>query len=100
MTKITTKDIKHISKLAKLKLTGKEEKKYSKQLESIISYIDELKEVDISSVEPTSQTTGLVNVKREDEIITGGLTQKQALTGSEKVNNDYFVVPGVIKDRT
>jgi aspartyl-tRNA(Asn)/glutamyl-tRNA(Gln) amidotransferase subunit C len=98
--KLTRQDVKHVAKLANLKLTSKDIDKFSKQLSEIVAYIDKLKKVDTSDVEPTSQTTGLENVTRNDERLPQhDLTQKQALSGTEEVHNGYFVVPMVLKKR-
>jgi len=60
-------DIKHIAKLARIKLTGKEEEKFDKELSSVLDFIDQLNKVDTSKVEPAYQITGLVNSFRSDE---------------------------------
>ena len=60
-------DIKHIAKLARIKLTEKEEKKFEKELSSILEFIDQLNKVDTSKVGPAYQITGLVNSFRTDE---------------------------------
>ncbi|NQU77175.1 Asp-tRNA(Asn)/Glu-tRNA(Gln) amidotransferase subunit GatC [Candidatus Falkowbacteria bacterium] len=61
-------DIKNISKLARLELTPAEEKKFSKELSSILDYFEQLKEIKTDNVEPTAQVTGLENITREDKI--------------------------------
>ncbi len=66
--KLNKKDIEHIAKLARLDLTKDELKKYGDQLSSVLNYVDQLKEVDVTDVEPTAQVTGLDNVWREDKI--------------------------------
>lgn len=60
-------DIKHIAKLARIKLTEKEEEKFGKELASILDFIDQLNKADTSKVEPAYQITGLVNSFRSDE---------------------------------
>ena len=60
-------DIKHIAKLARIKLTEKEEEKFDKELSSVLDFIDQLNKVDTSKVEPAYQITGLVNSFRSDE---------------------------------
>ena len=65
---LTPAQVRHIAKLARLTLTEAEEKKYAKELSAILNYIDKLKEVDTSKVEPTAQVTGLKNSFREDVI--------------------------------
>ncbi len=60
-------DIKHIAKLARIKLTEKEEEKFGKELASILDFTDQLNKADTSKVEPAYQITGLVNSFRSDE---------------------------------
>ena len=66
--KLTKQEIEHIANLARLKLTDKEIKKYGDQLSGVLSYIDQLKEVNTDDVEPTAQVTGLTNVLRDDKV--------------------------------
>ena len=101
MGKLGKKDVRHVAKLAKLKLTSDEIDKFSKQLSEIISYVEELDEVDISKIEPTSQTTGLENIIREDKRKSDDcLSQEEALSGTEKTHNGYFVVPRIFEARS
>lgn len=93
-------DVKHVATLAKITLSPQDLKKYLKQLSAIVEYISALQEVDTASVEPTSQTTGLLNVFRTDEVnpqIT--LTKEEALSGKDNTVNGYFAVPEILKER-
>jgi aspartyl-tRNA(Asn)/glutamyl-tRNA(Gln) amidotransferase subunit C len=100
MTQLTTDDVAHVSLLANLPLTPDEIEKFKDQLSPVVSYIDELSEVDTDGVEPTSQTTGLENVMREDEIQAERiLSQEEALSGTEKTHNGYFVVDMVLGEK-
>jgi len=65
--KLKREQIDHIAKLARLELTEAELKKYGSQLSDVLNYIDQLKEVDTTDIEPTAQITGLENALREDE---------------------------------
>ncbi len=85
MRSLSKDDVLHVAKLAKLTLTSKEITKFQGQLSKIIDYIGQLSEVDTSNLEPTSQTTGLENVFRPDEVKTSDLT-----------NDGYFVVDAVL----
>ena len=101
MGKLSADDIKHVAQLAQLDLTAKEISKFRKQLSEVVSYVDELKEVNVKGVAPTSQTTNLENIHKKDVIeVDQALTEKEALSGTEKVHNNYFKVPGVIDPRT
>lgn len=66
---ITDKDVKHIAKLARLRIKDDEISKFANQLSSILNYVEQLNELDTSTVDETSQVTGLKNVVQEDQII-------------------------------
>ena len=65
--KLKKEETKHIADLARLELTEEELKKYGSQLSDVLNYIDQLKEVDTTGIEPTAQITGLENALRQDE---------------------------------
>lgn len=98
MAKLTNADVTHVAKLASLKLTSDEVDKFREQLSKIIDYINELSEVNASGLEPTSQTTGLENVKRRD-VITEGLTQDEAVSQAVNIYNGYFKVSAILTER-
>ena len=100
MGKISEKDVKHVAKLAKLALVDGEISEFSKQLSEIISYVEELDKVDTSKTEPTSQTTGLENVSRQDKRSSETvLSQEEALSGTESIQNGYFVVDAILQPK-
>ena len=97
MAQLTVGEVKHVAKLANLSLKDEEMETYQKQLSEVIDYIKELQKVDVTGVEPTSQTTGLINITREDEVnMQRVLPQEAAVGQANKVNNEYFVVPAMI----
>ena len=66
---ISKEEVKHIAKLARLGLTSSAIRKFQKELSSILDYIEKLKEVDISGIEPTSHSIEIENVmRRNDEL--------------------------------
>ena len=94
--KLTKKEVLHVAKLAKLSLSPSKISTFEKQLSDVVNYVSELGEVDTKDVEPTSQTTGLTNVFREDGEGGESISSEKALSGTEKIHNNYFVVPQVI----
>ncbi len=58
--------VQQIAKLSNLTLSGEELAKFSKQLDETVEYIDNLQELDIKNVEPTSSPAGNVNIYFED----------------------------------
>lgn len=69
---LTADNVRHIAKLARLTLTDEEIVRFTKDLGGIFTLIEQLSEVDTSSVEATAQVTGLSNVSRVDAIRQGG----------------------------
>jgi aspartyl-tRNA(Asn)/glutamyl-tRNA(Gln) amidotransferase subunit C len=65
---ISKDEVKHIAGLARIGMNEKEVDKFSHDLSSILDWIEQLKEVDITGVEPTAHITGLENKFREDKI--------------------------------
>lgn len=66
MATLTEEQVRHIAKLARLRLSDAEVKKYSTELTKILGYIEILNELKTDDVGPTAQVTGLENVLRED----------------------------------
>ena len=58
----TSFDIHYVARLARLELSAAEEQKLGGQLRQVLDYIEQLKRVDISNVEPTAHAIPLANV--------------------------------------
>jgi len=90
-------DVKNIAKLSRLELSPAEEKKFSKELSSILDYVEQLKEIKTDNIEPTAQVTGLTNVTREDkfdETRTKG-AHKGILGNAPKRDDDHIEVKAI-----
>ena len=85
MGNLSKDDVLHVAKLSKLTLTPKEITKFQVQLSKVVDYIGNLSEVDTSNCQPTSQTTGLENVFRPDEVKISNL-----------IHDDYFVIDKIL----
>ena len=89
-------DVKYVAHLARLSLTPDEEQKISAQLGNILGYIEKLKEVDVSGVEPTAHAFPLVNVTRPDEV-RPSLSNEDALRNAPAKANGLFMVPKIVE---
>jgi aspartyl-tRNA(Asn)/glutamyl-tRNA(Gln) amidotransferase subunit C len=89
-------DVKYVAHLARLSLSPDEEQKISAQLGNILGYIEKLKEVDVSGVEPTAHAFPLVNVTRTDEV-RPSLSQEDALRNAPAQANGLFIVPKIVE---
>jgi aspartyl-tRNA(Asn)/glutamyl-tRNA(Gln) amidotransferase subunit C len=89
-------DIKYVAHLARLHLTPDEEKKLGEQLGGILGYIEKLKELDVTGVEPTAHAVPMVNVTRADEI-RPSLSHEDALRNAPAKANGLFMVPKIVE---
>ncbi len=93
---ISKEEVKHIAKLARLGLTEKEIKKMQKELSSILDYIEKLKEVDTSKIEPTSHSMRLENVMRIDQS-EKPLKSQKLLELAPETKNGYLKTKPILK---
>ena len=91
--KITLK----IASLAKLELTDQEIKEYSKDLTNILKWMEELKEVDVSNVQPVTSVTKNDLYEREDIAYKNTVEQEKILLNAPEKVGEYFTVPKVIE---
>ena len=89
-------DVKYVSHLARVALTPPEEQAISAQLGEILGYIEKLKEVDVSGVDPTAHAFPLVNVTRPDEV-RPSLPHQEALRNAPAAANGLFLVPKILE---
>lgn len=99
MAKITKDIVKHMSHLAKIPVSGKEEEELAKGFNKTLEVVDELFKVDVKGVEPTHQVTGLTNIFREDKLNEKKmLSQERALLNAKRKHNGYFVVDQIMEE--
>ena len=89
-------DVRYVAHLARLTLSPEEEQKLSAQLGDILGYIEKLKEVDVTGVEPTANAFPLINVTRADEI-QPSMTNEDALRNAPVQANGLFIVPKIVE---
>ena len=95
---LSREEVQHIAKLARLGLTEKEIGKFQKELSSILDYIEKLKEVDISKVEPTSHSIKVENIMRGDEPKEKKLeTRKKLIEMAPETKEGFLKVKSILK---
>jgi aspartyl-tRNA(Asn)/glutamyl-tRNA(Gln) amidotransferase subunit C len=88
-------DIKYIAHLARLALTPAEEEQFGAQLAGILGYIEKLKQLDVTGIEPTAHAVPLVNVARAD-LVAPSLSNEEALRNAPAQANGLFMVPKIV----
>ncbi len=88
--------VKHISKLARISLDEKKIDTLSKDLTSIMKFIEKLNEINTSKTDPLTSIINASLKSRKDEVKDGKI-RDQILKNSPEKNDEFFVVPKVIE---
>ena len=89
-------DVKRVAHLARIALTPDEEKKLGSQLGHVLGYIEKLRELDVTNVEPTAHAVPMVNITRDDEV-RPSLPHDEAMRNAPKKAGGLFVVPQIVE---
>lgn len=89
-------DVKYVAHLARIQLSPEEEQKLGAQLDNILGFMEKLKTLDVSNVEPTAHAVPTVNVTRVDEV-RPSLPHEEALRNAPAKANGLFNVPKIVE---
>jgi aspartyl-tRNA(Asn)/glutamyl-tRNA(Gln) amidotransferase subunit C len=87
--------VRHIARLARLKLTDDEVALFAEQLARVVDYVEQLREVDTAGVEPLAHPLPLTNVTREDRPHVP-FDDQTALANAPQSADGFFKVPPVL----
>lgn len=96
MASHTDLNIDHVATLARIALTPEEKARFAAQLADVLGYIEELKQVDVSGVEPTAHAFPLYNVWADD-VAREGLPVELALGNAPAQRDNMVSVPTVVE---
>lgn len=97
MKKLSSEEVAHVARLARLALDETEQERFAVQLGQILAYAEKIRELDLEGVEPTAHVLGLTNVTRRDEV-RPSLDRDEVLRNGPEVENGYFRVPRVVEE--
>ena len=96
MSSATQLDIDHVATLARLALTPEEKATFAQQLGDVLHHIEQLKQVDVSGVEPMAHAAPVYNVWADD-VARPGLAVDVALGNAPAQRDHMVVVPKVVE---
>lgn len=96
MSTVTTADVQHLAALSNLQLSDDETANLQSDIETILTYIEQLGELDTSGVEPTYQVTGLENVWRDDTVQPHQASRDTLLSLAAAAQDHQVKVPKVL----
>ena len=93
---IDAKVVHDVAALSRLRVDPSEEGRLVTELQSILSYVEQLQALDVGEIEPTSQVgAGSETPLREDRVKPSDV-REEALAQAPDRDGDYFRVPRVV----
>ncbi len=93
--KISAEEVKKVAGLARLEIPQDDIPRLAAELDSILSYVDKLSELDTTGVPPTTHAIPMTNAFRDD-VVTESLTHAGGLANAPRDNGEFFVVTRAI----
>jgi aspartyl-tRNA(Asn)/glutamyl-tRNA(Gln) amidotransferase subunit C len=92
---LSADDVRWVAHLARLELSPDELATITPQLQAIVAYVDQLRQVNTESVEPLAHPLPLQNVFHSDELAPS-LPVDAALANAPARQGDFYRVPAVL----
>ena len=87
--------VKRVAKLARIAVTEEEAAKMEGELNTILGFVEQLDEVDVSGVEAMTSVTPMEMKKRVDEV-TDGDKADDIVANAPATEDNFFLVPKVV----
>ena len=94
---ITKKDVDYVAKLARVAISPEETALYQEQLERILGYIGQLKEIDTKNVKPTAHPHAVSNVWRDKDEPRAFEAKKELMENAPDLEETFYRVKKVIE---
>ena len=96
MADLSRDDVLKLARLARLDLTDEEVEEFATELSAVLGYVEQLQNVDVSGLQPTSQVTGLKNVMRDDTVVDYGIGRDALLRNVPQTQDGQIKVKRMI----
>ena len=94
---IDDKTIDKLAKLSSLEISEDSKENLKSELADIVNFVENLNEIDVSSVEATFTTISGGQALREDEIDASDELAQHIMNHAPKTEENYFIVPPIIE---
>ena len=95
-SRISSDDVAHVARLARLSLTPEDLERFTAQLGAVLDHARDVEALDTAGVPPTAHPLPLENVFREDEP-GPSLDRAEVLAQAPSVEDDRFRVPRILE---
>jgi aspartyl-tRNA(Asn)/glutamyl-tRNA(Gln) amidotransferase subunit C len=94
--KVDEATVRHVARLARIKVSGQEAASLQRELTAILEWVEQLGEVDTSSVEPMTRVESMALPMRADTVTDGGIAEA-IVRNAPLTEENFFVVPKVVE---
>jgi aspartyl-tRNA(Asn)/glutamyl-tRNA(Gln) amidotransferase subunit C len=95
--RLTLDEVRHVAKLARLRLTDDQLEQYRGQLSTVLDHIAKLNELDVEGVEPMAHPGDLTN-RLDDDAVGESLDVEQVLAIAPATESHFLAVPKVFTE--
>ncbi|MDG1207920.1 MAG: Asp-tRNA(Asn)/Glu-tRNA(Gln) amidotransferase subunit GatC [Paracoccaceae bacterium] len=88
--------VRRVAHLARIEVDEAALEPLSKELSAILSFAEQLAEVNVDGVEPMTSVTPMALKRRQDEVTDGGI-QDKILANAPDTREGFFAVPKVVE---
>ncbi len=88
--------VRRIARLARIAVTDDEVPHLQGELNAILSFVEQLNEVNVEGVEPMTSVTPMTMKKRQDGVTDGGYAN-QIVRNAPATEDGFFLVPKVVE---
>jgi aspartyl-tRNA(Asn)/glutamyl-tRNA(Gln) amidotransferase subunit C len=88
--------VRRIARLARIAVTDQDVPHLQDELNAILSFVEQLGEVDVEGVEPMTSVIPMAMKKREDIVTDGGYPDR-IIENAPVTEDNFFVVPKVVE---
>jgi len=88
--------VRRIARLARIKITDEEARGLETELSGILDWVEQLREVDTSAVEPMTRVVP-IELKKRADTVTDGEVAPDVVANAPLAEDGFFVVPKVVE---
>ena len=88
--------VRRVARLARIAVTDDDVEAMKGELNTILGFVEQLGEVDVSGVEPMTSVIPMVMKKRQD-VVTDGAKAEDIVANAPAQDENFFMVPKVIE---
>jgi aspartyl-tRNA(Asn)/glutamyl-tRNA(Gln) amidotransferase subunit C len=93
---VTIDTVKRVAKLARIAVDDEDARRMTGELNTILGFVEQLNEVDVSGVEPMTSVMPMEMKKRQD-VVTDGGKAGDVIANAPATEENFFLVPKVVE---